>query len=146
MKEISSDAADNKSTSLFQYSGTVVNLRTEITSTFLKVHLLDFTDSLTSMSCLFFSLLMILQVLHANTKKISSDYLAQELKRLQGVFVNVSPQLQNEGTSDVAASDEFSTDIEAKSNSYYNQLFYGKVAVDVMVQMLGCYKDSSDRR
>ncbi|KAL5812656.1 hypothetical protein ACOSQ3_027606 [Xanthoceras sorbifolium] len=121
LKEISFEAADQASTNLYQHYVPVVNAYTETSSTILKV-------------------------LQANVKQITSDHLAEELKRVQGVFPHVGPQLQHVDTSDPPASDGYADDIEAQANSYFHQTFSGEVAIDVMIQMLSRFKESSEKR
>ncbi|KAK1578369.1 hypothetical protein Q3G72_029758 [Acer saccharum] len=121
LKEISFDAADQASTNLFQHSGPVVNAYSETSSTILKV-------------------------LQANVIQIASDHLAEELKRVQVVFLHVAPQLQHVDTSDPPASDGYADDIEAQANSYFHQTFSGEVPLNVMIQMLARFKESSEKR
>ncbi|XP_057952190.1 uncharacterized protein LOC131146551 isoform X3 [Malania oleifera] len=121
LKEISLDAADDVSANPFQHSGAAGNLYSDTSSTFLRV-------------------------LQANTEQVCSTQLSEELKRLQGESLHVSPRLQNVGASDSQPPDGYADDIEAEANSYFHQIFSGQLTIDAMIQMLARFKESSEKR
>ncbi|XVF08470.1 hypothetical protein REPUB_Repub07fG0006100 [Reevesia pubescens] len=121
LMEISLDAAEDMSLDLFQHPSIVENIYFKTSSTFLKVF-------------------------RANTEHITSDHVAEELERMNRASMHVKPRLQNVGTSDSSISYAYADDIEAEANSYLSQMFSGQMPINVMIQMLSQFKESSKKR
>ncbi|XP_021286308.1 CCR4-NOT transcription complex subunit 1-like [Herrania umbratica] len=119
--EISLDAAEDMTPDLFHHPSTVENIYSKTSSTFLKVF-------------------------RANIEQITSDHLAEELKRLNRASMLFKPQPQNVGTSDSSISCGYANDIEAEAGSYLYQMFSGQMPMTVMIQMLSQFKKSSQKR
>lgn len=54
--------------------------------------------------------------------------------------------MNNNGGPDSSTSQAYEDDIETEAISYFRQIFAGQLTVDVMIQMLTRFKDSSDHR
>lgn len=61
-------------------------------------------------------------------------------------YLHATARLKNGGVADSAVSDGYADDIEKEANSYFHQLFSGEQAIDVMIQMLARFKESSEKR
>ena len=77
---------------------------------------------------------------------ITSTQLSEEMEKLHGAVQESSPKLQNGGASDVPATEGYAEDIETEANSYFQQMFSGQLTIEVMVQMLARFKESSVKR
>lgn len=88
----------------------------------------------------------ILKALDANAGLITSEKLYEELKRLCKASTDVGLRLQNVRNSDSTTPDECSDDIEAEANTYFRELFSGRMTADAMVEMLARFQESSKRR
>lgn len=80
--------------------------------------------------------MMIFQALDANAGLITSEKLYEELKRLCKASTGLGLRLQNVRNSDSTTPDECSDDIEAEANTYFRELFSGRMTADAMVEML----------
>ncbi|XP_043718243.1 CCR4-NOT transcription complex subunit 1-like isoform X3 [Telopea speciosissima] len=119
LREIPIDTAEDPANP-FQHSGGVVNAYLESNSTFFKV-------------------------LQAHASQITSNQLAEEMKKLHLASIHANPRLQNGGAVE-STSDVYGDDIEAEANSYFHQMFSGQLTIDAMVQMLARFKDCPDKR
>lgn len=90
--------------------------------------------------------MMIFQALDANAGLITSEKLYEELKRLCKASTDLGLRLQNVRNSDSTTPDECSDDIEAEANTYFRELFSGRMTADAMVEMLAHFQKSSKRR
>ncbi|KAI3908415.1 hypothetical protein MKW92_020455 [Papaver armeniacum] len=80
-------------------------------------------------------------------QNVSRHHLLVEMKNLHAVFIQNSTNLQNGGAGNLSLSDGgYPDDIEAESNSYFQQMFSGQLSIDAMVQMLARYKESPEKR
>ncbi|KAI3844272.1 hypothetical protein MKW92_023019 [Papaver armeniacum] len=80
-------------------------------------------------------------------QNVSRHHLLVEMKNLHAVFIQNSTKLQNGGAANSSSSDGgYPDDIEAESNSYFQQMFSGQLSIDAMVQMLARYKESPEKR
>ncbi|KAA8539793.1 hypothetical protein F0562_026485 [Nyssa sinensis] len=121
LKEIIFVAPEDVSTNSFQHSGAVPDTHPEISSTFLKA-------------------------LEGNTMQITSEQLSSEFKRLHKASLHVGPRLQNVGAPDSSPPNGYADDIEQEANTYFHQIFSGQMTTDAIVQMLACFRESSERR
>ncbi|XP_054784760.1 uncharacterized protein LOC129291440 isoform X2 [Prosopis cineraria] len=119
LKDTHFGGSQNLSSNSFRQS-TVLNLYAEATPTFLKV-------------------------LKSNSGLISSSQLSEELERLHASIMDSNPRLQSSGAAD-SSSDGYSDDIETEANAYFHQMFSSQLTIDVMVQMLSRFKESSVKR
>ncbi|KAK7287009.1 hypothetical protein RJT34_22414 [Clitoria ternatea] len=121
LKDVHFGGSQNLSGNSFHQSGSVLNLYTETTATFLKV-------------------------LKSHTDLVTSRQLSEELERLHISIIDSNPRLQNGGTADSSTSDVYAEDIEAEANSYFHQMFSDQLTISAMVQMLARFKESSVKR
>lgn len=56
-----------------------------------------------------------------------------------------TPKFQSSIT-DSSTSEGSPDDVEAEANAYFHQMFSGQLSIDAMVQMLGRFKESSQKR
>lgn len=84
-----------------------------------------------------------MQVLQAHSGQLISHQLINEIKRLH---VSSNPKNQNAVKTDATTFDGSSDAIEAEANTYFQQVFSGQLSIDAMVQVLGRFKESSDKR
>ncbi|KAG1360953.1 hypothetical protein COCNU_09G004160 [Cocos nucifera] len=82
------------------------------------------------------------EFLQAHSSQLASHQLLEEIKRLH---VSSNPKIQS-AVTDAATSDGSSEAIEAEANTYFHQMFSGRLSIDAMVQMLARFKELSDRR
>lgn len=87
----------------------------------------------------------ILQVLQANASTMSSKSLCEEIDKLQISLLSGNLAPQNEGVID-SPSSNYSDDIEAEANSYFQLMFSEQLTIDGMVEMLARFKESSEKR
>ncbi|KMT00009.1 hypothetical protein BVRB_1g018420 isoform D [Beta vulgaris subsp. vulgaris] len=92
------------------------------------------------------SALVILKVLQANARTMTSKGLCDEIEKMHVSVMNGSLIQQNDGVNDTSSSNTYSDDIEAEANSYFQSMFAQQLTIDEMVQMLGCFKESSEKR
>ncbi|XP_008796100.2 CCR4-NOT transcription complex subunit 1-like isoform X2 [Phoenix dactylifera] len=119
LKEVlSNEANDVPDSSVQQHRAAILNVYQETCSTFFKV-------------------------LQAHSGQLISHQLVEEIKRLH---VSSNLKIQNAVTTDATTSDGSSDAIEAEANTYFHQMFSGQLSIDAMVQMLACFKESSDKR
>ncbi|KNA22767.1 hypothetical protein SOVF_031520 isoform A [Spinacia oleracea] len=87
------------------------------------------------------SSLVILKVLKANAQATTSKSLCDEIEKMHVSLMNGSLVQQNDGVTDLSTSA-----IETEANSYFQRMFSERFTIDEMVQMLACFKESSDKR
>ncbi|XP_022944795.1 CCR4-NOT transcription complex subunit 1-like isoform X1 [Cucurbita moschata] len=121
LKEIHYGGSQDFSTKPFYPSNAFSNIYLETASTFLKV-------------------------LRSNVGTITSTQLSEEMEKLHGALQESNRKLHNGGASDVPATEGYAEDIEAEANSYFQQMFSGQLTIEVMVQMLARFKESSVKR
>ncbi|XP_057532309.1 uncharacterized protein LOC130810318 isoform X1 [Amaranthus tricolor] len=88
---------------------------------------------------------VILKVLQANASTMSSKSLCEEIDKLQISLLSGNLAPQNEGVID-SPSSNYSDDIEAEANSYFQLMFSEQLTIDGMVEMLARFKESSEKR
>ncbi|XP_057867287.2 uncharacterized protein LOC131074644 isoform X3 [Cryptomeria japonica] len=115
--EASNDALGNP----VQRSGPIVNLSLDTTASFFKV-------------------------LQSNVGQLESRDLVEEMKRLHSAMVRVNPRLLSVGAAEQSPSEVFAADIDEESNSYFQKIYVGQMTIDALVQMLACFKESSEKR
>nr|GLL40743.1 CCR4-NOT transcription complex subunit 1-like [Ipomoea trifida] len=81
---------------------------------------------------------MFVKVLQSCTGSVSSFHLSEELEKLNLTCMNSNSSLEN-----IAAD---SNDIEASANSYFKLLFTEQLTIESMIQILGRFKESSEKR
>ncbi|XP_010933666.1 uncharacterized protein [Elaeis guineensis] len=119
LKEVlSNEANDDTYSSVQQHQAAILNVYQETCSTFFKV-------------------------LQAHSGQDISHQLIEGIKRLH---VSSNPKIQNAVKTDATTSNGSSDAIEAEANTYFHQIFSGQLSIDAMVQMLGHFKESSDKR
>ncbi|KAJ4956450.1 hypothetical protein NE237_013233 [Protea cynaroides] len=119
LREIPLDSAEDPANQ-FQHSGGVVNAYLESNLTFFKV-------------------------LQVHASQITSNQLAEEMKKLHLASMHTNPRLRNGGAAE-SVSDGYADDIEAEANLSFHQMFSGQLTIDAMIQMLARFKESPDRR
>lgn len=90
--------------------------------------------------------LVLLKVLQANARTLTSNSLSDEIDKLHITPMHGSLSQQNDGVSDSSSSNTYSDDIEAEANSYFQRMFSEQLTIDEMVQMLSRFKESSEKR
>ncbi|KAH9287615.1 hypothetical protein KI387_031732 [Taxus chinensis] len=103
------------------HSGPIVNLSLDTTASFFKV-------------------------LQSNIGQLESRDLVEEMKRLHSAMVRVNPRLLSVGAAEQSPSEAFAADIDEESNSYFQKIYVGQLTIDALVQMLACFKESSEKR
>ncbi|XP_019188947.1 PREDICTED: CCR4-NOT transcription complex subunit 1-like [Ipomoea nil] len=81
---------------------------------------------------------MFIKVLQSCTGSVSSFHLSEELEKLNLTCMNSNSSLEN-----ISAD---SNDIEASANSYFKLLFTQQLTIESMIQILGRFKESSEKR
>ncbi|KAL2892492.1 CCR4-NOT transcription complex subunit 1 [Bienertia sinuspersici] len=89
---------------------------------------------------------IILKVLQANARTVTSKSLCDEIEKLHISLMNGSLVQQNDGIIDSSSSNTNSDDIELEANSYFQRMFSEQLTIDAMVRMLTCFKESSEKR
>lgn len=83
------------------------------------------------------------QVLQSHSGQLLSDVILDELTQLCAMYESRnSTSVVRELTSSEGGSD----DIEGEANAYFQHMFSGQISVDSMIQMLGRFKESTDKR
>jgi CCR4-NOT transcription complex subunit 1 len=72
-----------------------------------------------------------------------SDAILDEIRKLCVSFESRNP---SSAVRELANSDGGSDDIEVEANAYFQHMFSGQISVDSMIQMLGRFKESTDKR
>ncbi|WVZ55056.1 hypothetical protein U9M48_005770 [Paspalum notatum var. saurae] len=83
-----------------------------------------------------------IKVLQAHSGQLLSEEL-DELRKLYALYESRNP---NSVVRDLANSEGGSDDVETEANAYFHQMFSGQISIDSMIQMLGHFKESSDKR
>ncbi|GAB2232300.1 hypothetical protein Drorol1_Dr00011332, partial [Drosera rotundifolia] len=86
------------------------------------------------------------KVLQANSSILTTSHLSDEIERLRISLLNANSSQQNEGVNDSPSPVIFAEDIESEANSYFQRMFAEQLTIDEMVQMLGRFKESSNKR
>ncbi|XP_062209520.1 uncharacterized protein LOC133911335 isoform X2 [Phragmites australis] len=84
-----------------------------------------------------------IKALQSHSGQPLSDELVDELRKLYALY-----ELKNPGSvvRELPTSEGSSDDIEVEANAYFHQMFSGQINIDAMIQMLGRFKESSDKR
>lgn len=134
----------------FHLPGALFNVYSEACPTILKVlpcHLnIRSLPTLSSSLPLRNLLKIVLQALQSHADVVSSPHLSEEMERLDADHLRANSRIQNGGVSELTSSDSYADDVEAEANSYFHQMFSGELAIDVMIQMLTRFKESSENR
>ncbi|KAL6645362.1 hypothetical protein ACP70R_016970 [Stipagrostis hirtigluma subsp. patula] len=84
-----------------------------------------------------------IKVLQSQSGQLLSDELANELRKLYALYESRNP---GSIVRELPTSEGGSDDIEVEANAYFQQMFSGQISIDAMIQMLGRFKESSDKR
>ncbi|CAK9208187.1 unnamed protein product [Sphagnum jensenii] len=76
------------------------------------------------------------KVLQVNAMQVSSQDLAEELKRVKDAAIRVNPRLMSAGASDQSQAETYSSDVEEEANSYFQRIYIGQLSIDNVVEML----------
>ncbi|GAB2271046.1 hypothetical protein Dimus_005896 [Dionaea muscipula] len=87
-----------------------------------------------------------LKVLRANPSMLTASHLSDEMERLDSSFMHANSDQQNEGVTDSSGPVIYADDIEFEANSYFQRMFAEQMTIDEMVQMLGRFKESPEKR
>ncbi|GMH00621.1 hypothetical protein Nepgr_002460 [Nepenthes gracilis] len=87
-----------------------------------------------------------LKVLQTNSRMLTSSHLAEEMEKLHISLMHSNLGQENDGVTDSSNTNGYGDDIESEVNSYYQRMFAEELTVDEMVQMLGRFKESSEKR
>jgi CCR4-NOT transcription complex subunit 1 len=82
------------------------------------------------------------QVLQSHSGQLLSDVILDEIRKLCSLYESRNPSSVRELISSEGGSD----DIEVEANAYFQHMFSGQISVDSMIQMLGRFKESTDKR
>ncbi|AQL10300.1 CCR4-NOT transcription complex subunit 1 isoform X9 [Zea mays] len=84
-----------------------------------------------------------IKVLQSHSGQLLSDAILDEIRKLCVSFESRNP---SSAVRELANSDGGSDDIEVEANAYFQHMFSGQISVDSMIQMLGRFKESTDKR
>lgn len=76
----------------------------------------------------------------------SSRQNMDELDTLRVTLTRPGTRLHNSEVTDTPSSEGYAQEIESEANSYFQKMFSGQLTIDVMVQMLTRFKESSLKR
>ncbi|AQL10308.1 CCR4-NOT transcription complex subunit 1 isoform X7 [Zea mays] len=79
----------------------------------------------------------------SHSGQLLSDAILDEIRKLCVSFESRNP---SSAVRELANSDGGSDDIEVEANAYFQHMFSGQISVDSMIQMLGRFKESTDKR
>ncbi|PWZ58289.1 CCR4-NOT transcription complex subunit 1 [Zea mays] len=84
-----------------------------------------------------------IKVLQSHSGQLLSDVILDEIKKLCALYESRKPSsVVRELTNSEGGSD----DIEVEANAYFQHMFSGQISVDSMIQMLGRFKESTNKR
>ncbi|ONL92550.1 transcription regulator [Zea mays] len=79
----------------------------------------------------------------SHSGQLLSDVILDEIKKLCALYESRKPSsVVRELTNSEGGSD----DIEVEANAYFQHMFSGQISVDSMIQMLGRFKESTNKR
>jgi CCR4-NOT transcription complex subunit 1 len=83
------------------------------------------------------------QVLQSHPGQLLSDVILDEIRKLCSLYESRNP---SSAVRELTSSEGGSDDIEIEANAYFQHMFSGQISVDSMIQMLGRFKESTDKR
>ncbi|XP_066384368.1 LOW QUALITY PROTEIN: uncharacterized protein [Miscanthus floridulus] len=84
-----------------------------------------------------------IKVLQSHSGQLLSDVILDEIRKLCSLYESRNP---SSAVRELTSSEGGSDDIEVEANAYFQHMFSGQISVDSMIQMLGRFKESTDKR